>query len=185
MAIPDRRRTPGRFGGPLGTVSTLALLITVIGLGGCTDTAPSAKAASSDAKAAVPAASTTAPSVAAAPTPAAPDPTAPGPPGSGIASGKPYVVIRFTESSVDYEKPLAAAVQRAVARRPNVAFDLVAVTPRAKDADDLVESTNRAREQAAAVLKSLSSMGISADRVNMATWTGQPTDVNEIRLYIR
>ena len=108
----------------------------------------------------------------------------PGAPGSGLG-GKPYVVIRFTESSVDYEKTLAEAVRRAVARKPNVAFDLVAVTPRAKSESDMLEATKRAEDEAAAVMKSLASMGISANRVNMAAWTGQPTDVNEIRLYIR
>src|SRR5262249_39068567 len=67
---------------------------------------------------------------------------------------------------------------------PDVAFDLVAVTPRAKSESDMLESTKRAEEEAAAVMKSLASMGISANRVNMAAWTGPPTDLDEIRLYI-
>ena len=113
------------------------------------------------------------------------DGSRPGPPGSGLASGRPYVVIRFTDSAVDYESVLAEAVRRAVARRPNVAFDLVAVTPRASTADDMAEQAEQARTQAAAVMKSLSALGIGPERVSMAAWTGQPTDVNEIRLYIR
>jgi len=110
---------------------------------------------------------------------------APGPPGSGFAGGRPFIVIRFTSSNVDYEKPLAAAIQRARAARSNLAFDLVAVTPQAGSADELADDAARAREQAAAVLKSLNTLGIPADRVNMMTWTGQATDANEIRLYIR
>jgi len=107
------------------------------------------------------------------------------PPGSGLATGRPYVVIRFTESSVDYEKALAEAVKRAVARKPNLAFDLVAVTPRAGTADELADLTEKAHAEAAAVMKSLSALGIGPERVSIMTWTGQPTDVNEIRLYIR
>jgi hypothetical protein len=107
------------------------------------------------------------------------------PPGSGLATGRPYVVIRFAESSVDYEKALSEAVKRAVARKPNLAFDLVAVTPRAGTAEDLVDLTEKAHAEAAAVMKSLSALGIGPERVSMMTWTGQPTDVNEIRLYIR
>jgi hypothetical protein len=107
------------------------------------------------------------------------------PPGSGLATGRPYVVIRFTESSVDYEKALSEAVKRAVARKPNLAFDLVAVTPRAGTAEDLADLTEKAHAEAAAVMKSLSALGIGPERVSMMTWTGQPTDVNEIRLYIR
>jgi hypothetical protein len=106
-------------------------------------------------------------------------------PGSGLATGRPYVVIRFPESNVDYEKPLSEAVKRAVARKPDVAFDLVAVTPRAGTAEELADLTEQAHAEAAAVMKSLSALGIGPERVSMMTWTGQPTDVNEIRLYIR
>ena len=134
------------------------------------------------------------PQAAAEPAPAAPATEAPQtaggaadvhPPGSGLATGRPYVVIRFTDSSIDYEKTLAEAVKRAVARKPNLAFDLVAVTPRAGTADELAELTDQAHAEAAAVMKSLSALGIGPERVSMMTWTGQPTDVNEIRLYIR
>ena len=108
-----------------------------------------------------------------------------GQPGSGLATGRPYVVIRFAESSVDYEKTLSEAVKRAVARKPNLAFDLVAVTPRASTAEELADLTTQAHAQAAAVMKSLVGLGIPSERVSIMTWTGQPIDVNEIRLYIR
>jgi hypothetical protein len=150
-------------------------------------TPPAEPQAASEPAPAAPA--TEAPQTAAAPEPAPPQ-TAGGaadvhPPGSGLATGRPYVVIRFTESSIDYEKTLAEAVKRAVARKPNLAFDLVAVTPRAGTADELAELTDQAHAEAAAVIKSLSALGIGPERVSMMTWTGQPTDVNEIRLYIR
>ena len=61
----------------------------------------------------------------------------------------PMWCIRFTESSIDYEKTLAEAVKRAVARKPNLAFDLVAVTPQAGTADELAELTNQAHAEAA------------------------------------
>ena len=161
-------------------------------------TPPAEPQATSDPAPAAPA--TDAPQTAAAPEPTpsqtaaatqpAPSQTAGGagdahPPGSGLATGRPYVVIRFTESSIDYEKTLAEAVKRAVARKPDLAFDLVAVTPRAGTADELAELTNQAHAEAEAVMKSLSALGIGPDRVSVMTWTGQPTDVNEIRLYIR
>ncbi len=108
-----------------------------------------------------------------------------GPPGSGIATGRPYVVIRFTESDVDYQPALAEAVRAAVARKPGLAFDLVAVTPAAASADDLADNAARARGQADDVMQSLAGMGIGRDRVSVASWNGLPSDVNEIRLYIR
>jgi hypothetical protein len=136
----------------------------------------------------------TAPATDAAPATAAPEQQQPqaaagagdvSPPGSGLATGRPYVVIRFADSSVDYEKALSEAVKRAVARKPNLAFDLVAVTPQAGTADELADLTEKAHAEAASVMKSLSALGIGPERVSMMTWTGQPTDVNEIRLYIR
>lgn len=106
-------------------------------------------------------------------------------PGLGLGSKRPYVVIRFAEEAGDYQPALAEAVRRAVARRPNVAFDLVAVTPRASTAEQLADDKTAAQVQAAAVMKSLADLGIGPERVSMQAWTGQPTDVNEIRLYIR
>ena len=140
--------------------------------------------AASDTAPAAPA--TAMPQTAAAPQ-AQPPQTADGaaPPGSGLATGRPYVVIRFTETTVDYEKALAEAVKRAVALKPDLAFDMVAVTPRAGTAEELADLTEKAHAEAAAVMKSLSALGIGPERVSMMTWTGQPTDVNEIRLYIR
>jgi len=105
--------------------------------------------------------------------------------GTGLTSDRPYVVIRFTEDAGDYEPALAEAVRRALERRPNLAFDLVAVTPRAATAEALAEDRAEAQAQAAAVMQSLADLGIGRDRVTMRAWTGQPTDVNEIRLYIR
>jgi outer membrane biosynthesis protein TonB len=121
------------------------------------------------------------PVVAAAPS----SPPGVGPPGSGLATGHPYVVIRFAEDAGDYQPALAEAVRRAVARRPNLAFDLVAVTPRASTVEQLADDKAAAQAQAAAVMKSLADLGIGPERVSMQAWTGQPTDVNEIRLYIR
>jgi hypothetical protein len=150
---------------------------------------PSQTATTDSAPAASPPSAPEATQTAAAPPPAssqtAGGPSDIAPPGSGLATGRPYVVIRFTESNVDYEKALSEAVKRAVARKPNLAFDLVAVTPRAGTAEDLADLTEQAHSEAASVMKSLSDLGIGPDRVSVMTWTGQPTDVNEIRLYIR
>ncbi|MGE0120903.1 MAG: hypothetical protein AB7S71_20110 [Dongiaceae bacterium] len=107
------------------------------------------------------------------------------PPGSGVASGRPYVTIRFNRSNVGYEPALAAAVRRAVARRPNVAFDLVAVTPQAASAEEAESRAALAQSQAAAVMRSLAALGIGPDRVSLQSWDGPPSDVHEIRLYIR
>ncbi len=107
------------------------------------------------------------------------------PPGSGLASGRPYVVIRFARTNIDYEAALAAAVEKAVARRPNVAFDLVAVAPPAGSAEEEASRTAVAEAQAAQVLQTLAGLGFGPDRVSLQPWTGEASAIHEIRLYIR
>jgi hypothetical protein len=111
------------------------------------------------------------------------DLASPGAPGSGITTGKPFVVIRFDKPNPDYEPALKEAVSKALARRPNAAFDLVAVAPEAAQ-----EGTDPKLAQANAdqVLKSLMGMGLAADRVNMAAATTSPNaKADEVDLYIR
>ena len=42
------------------------------------------------------------------------------PPGSGIATGTPFVVIFFPDSNTDYETELAAAIRKAQERKPRL-----------------------------------------------------------------
>jgi hypothetical protein len=160
------------------------ILVAAALLGACTHPASQASAGNGDGLDGVAPAAGGA--EAAASTAVTPDTSSAGPPGSGIASGEPpYVVIRFPDSSVDYQSSLAEAVRRAKERKPNLAFDLVALTPPAQSADDLVDAAKEAQDRAQGVVNSLGGMGIPADRVNIVTWTGQASGTDEIRLYIR
>ena len=49
----------------------------------------------------------------------------------GLAERRPLVIIRFDQPKVDYEQALYTAVRRALDRRPDANFDLVAVAPNA------------------------------------------------------
>lgn len=107
------------------------------------------------------------------------------PPGSGLAAGRPYVIIRFARTNIDYEAALTVAVEKAVARRPNVAFDLVAVAPAAASAAEEASRAAVAEAQTAQVLEVLARLGFGPDRVSVQPWTGEPAGIHEIRLYIR
>jgi hypothetical protein len=113
-------------------------------------------------------------------------PTAPpGPPGSGIATGRPFVVIRFDRPNPDYKQALYQAVSQALARRPNAGFDLVAVTPQSGGPAQVALNTTQSQRNADEVRRSLISMGISPDRVSLTSATSPVAEVNEVRLYIR
>ena len=117
--------------------------------------------------------------------PAASDESAAAPPGSGIATGKPFVVIRFPNGGTEYETELAAALRKAKERKPGFALDMAAVAPSAGSPEALKDSTAKALDRADEVMQSLGTMGVPRDRVNLVSYSSPDADVIEIRLYIR
>lgn len=124
-----------------------------------------------------PAASTATAATAAAP--AAADPLADL--GRDARPGAPFVVIRFGPEPVDFEAPLAEAVAAALARRPDVAFHLLALAPAA--APPLPGAP--ALSHAEAVLRSLAALGVPPERVSLAAARVPSVTVDEVRLYLR
>ena len=104
-----------------------------------------------------------------------------GPAGAGLASGRPFVVIRFDNPGVEYEQQLYEAVSAALARSPNVAFDLVGAVPVTGTPEDS-EATRVSMER---VRQSLTNMGLPPDRVSITQLTDPAIQTNEVRLYVR
>jgi hypothetical protein len=102
---------------------------------------------------------------------------------SGIAGRRPLVVIRFDKPNVQYEQTLYSAVSQAMERRPDISFDLVAVSP-AKRASGAL-GTSAAQRNAESVLRSLADMGLAANRVSLSSTTSQTAEANEVQLYVR
>jgi hypothetical protein len=106
-------------------------------------------------------------------------------PGSAIASGRPLVLIRFDRENVEYEQALSAAVRAALDRRPDAVFDLVAVTPGTGDEMQVSLAREEAQRNAERVLHSLTTMGLSPDRISLSSMTSPTAETNEVRLYVR
>lgn len=98
---------------------------------------------------------------------------------------RPLVVIRFDRPKVEYEQALYTAVSRALERRPEAAFDLVAVTPQAAGATDAALNTSAANRSAEAVLRSLTEMGLPADRITLSAMSSAEVRGNEVHVYVR
>jgi len=94
------------------------------------------------------------------------------------------VVIRFDRPDVAYEQALYSAVSRALERRPNATFELVAVAPTSGGAARIALNTNKARRSAESVLGSLQRMGMPAERVGLSARTSQTAQTNEVHLYL-
>ena len=97
---------------------------------------------------------------------------------------RPLVVIRFDRRNVKYQKVLYDAVSRA-GTPPNARFELVAVSPRAGSTATAALNTTAARKNAQAVLRALTDMGLSPDRVRLSAATAGDAASNEVRLFVR
>ncbi len=98
---------------------------------------------------------------------------------------RPLVVIRFDRPNVEYEQALYTAVSRALERRPQAGFDLVAVAPGQGSAAQVARGANAARRNAENVLRSLTSMGLPASRVSLSAGTSGQAQAAEVHIYVR
>lgn len=113
---------------------------------------------------------------------------APAPIGGGaglVGRAQPLVVIRFDEPGVDYEPALYGAVNQALQARPNAGFDVVGVAAGAGGQGQVALAGNRAVRNAEAVLRSLTDMGLPADRVSLSSTRNPGSSVNEVHVYLR
>ena len=103
----------------------------------------------------------------------------------GSSDRRPLVVIRFDRANVEYEQALYTAVSRALQRRPQAGFDLVAVASGQGTPAKVTVNANRAKRNAEKVLRSLSGMGLPLDRVRLSALTQNTAESNEVHLYVR
>ena len=114
----------------------------------------------------------------------------PTPPPSGGAAAlvgqrQPLVVIRFGDPNVEYEQALFSVVSQALERKPNAGFDLVAIAPNTGTPAQISLATTRSRRNAESVLRSLTSMGLPADRITLSATSSAMAQVNEVHVYVR
>ena len=101
------------------------------------------------------------------------------------AGRTPLVVIRFDRADVPYEQALYTAVSKTLERRPNAMFDLVAVAPTIGGAARIALNSQKARQHADNVMRSLVEMGLPPNRVAVSAKTQQQATNNEVHLFIR
>jgi TolA-binding protein len=102
-----------------------------------------------------------------------------------LAARRPLVVIRFDRPDVEYQQALYTAVNRALERRPNAMFDVVAVAPSRGSPAQAAATTSTARRNAENVLRSLNNMGLPASRVSMSATNSAEAATPEVHIYVR
>lgn len=107
------------------------------------------------------------------------------PSGAALGNRRPLVVIRFDRPNVAYEQPLYTAVSRALERRPSATFEVVAVAPTAGTPEQVALSTATSKKNADTVARSLTNMGLPADRIILSATTSASAQSNEVQIYVR
>ena len=105
---------------------------------------------------------------------------------SGPKAGeRPLVVIRFDRPDIPYQQALYNAVSRALERKPNASFDLVAVSPKTGNAARSALNTTQTKRNAEAVLRTLADMGLPANRVKLSAMASPDVETNEVHIFVR
>ena len=112
-------------------------------------------------------------------------PSASSAPAAAAASRRPLVVIRFDRPNVAYQQALYSAIDKALQRRPQSGFDLVAVAAANGSPAQVTVASNKAKRNAESVLRSLSEMGLPLQRVRLSAITSTRARTNEVHLYVR
>lgn len=107
--------------------------------------------------------------------------TAPSP----LAPGRPLVVIRFDKPNVPYESALYTAVRSALERRPGATFDVIAVSPVRGSPGQTALAATTARRNAESVLRSLTGMGLPANRVRLSQQSSDQASTGEVQIFVR
>jgi len=97
------------------------------------------------------------------------------PPAAPVERRRPFVIIRFEAPDPDYAEPLYEALQGALQRKPGIAFDLVAVT---RNADD-------AQRNLASVYHTVTDMGLPPDRLSLSAVAAADERTDEVWIYAR
>ncbi|HLI11964.1 MAG TPA: hypothetical protein VKY65_10230 [Alphaproteobacteria bacterium] len=104
---------------------------------------------------------------------------------SKLAGRRPLVVIRFDRPDVNYETALYTAVSEALARKPDARFDIVAVAPTRGGTARAALARDQSKKNADAVMRSLTNMGLPADRMTLSATTSRVAETSEVHLYVR
>jgi hypothetical protein len=101
------------------------------------------------------------------------------------AGRQPLMVIHFDKPNVTYEQALYSAISRALERRPSATFDVVAVSGTGGNAGQSALDTTASKRNAESVVRSLTSMGLPAERINLSAMSSASAQGNEVQVFVR
>lgn len=100
---------------------------------------------------------------------------------SADVNSKPLFVAKFNKDNVQYKEGLKRAVSSARAKKPNVFFEVVAVTP----ANGKQLSSGNAKNNATKIFQDMIDMGVGADRIALTARTSAEASSSEVHIYVK
>jgi hypothetical protein len=100
-------------------------------------------------------------------------------------AGAPIVTIKFARASTNYQKPLYAALSRALQSQPSASFNVVGVSPPRGTAAAVQSAQNDARRHAQQVMSTMTEMGVPAARMEISSATDPSIRTSEVRVFLR
>lgn len=97
---------------------------------------------------------------------------------------RPLVTIHSESADVDYERPLHAAIEAALQRKPDATFLVQGAIPAPGSAELRATDTKAAAGGVKKVFQSLQDMGLPADRISVSVTTLPMLEDGEIRVYV-
>ena len=98
---------------------------------------------------------------------------------------QPLVVIHFDRPNVPYERALYTAISRALDRKPDATFQVMAVSPRTNSPARTALNKTAAKRNAEGVLRALADMGLPGHKVSLSATTSSNLKNNEVRIFVR
>ena len=109
--------------------------------------------------------------------------TLPAPPGP--AAPQALVTIDFSRPAPDYDQMLRQAVEQAVARKPDVNFDVVTVVPAAGTLQEQAAAAAALTADARTVARTINSEGVDDDRINLLARAEPGVTTRQVQVFVR
>ena len=97
----------------------------------------------------------------------------------------PLVILRFNQDRVYYEQPLFQAIEKAVAIKPGVMFDVVSVAPATGDSGQDEAWQKAASTHTQAVVSSMQQMGVPLSRMAISGQRQRGLTADEVHIFVR
>lgn len=97
----------------------------------------------------------------------------------------PLITVRFNKPNVYYEQPLANAVNKALAIKPDADFDVVSNAPSTGDADLDKRWQATAGHNTRAIVKAITNLGVSVDHIHVTGQFQTGLRYDETQVFVR